>query len=221
MHEGHRQRMRKKYLKYGIEAFSPHEILEMLLYYSKTRENTNPLAHELINSFGSLSGVIDADPRDLKNIKGIGDSSAVLIKLIKDVFEYYEKEKWQEVKRLGSVDEIGFYLTDMIGDKNYESLYMLCLDNSNKILDFVEVERGSVSSSAINVRKVLETAIRHNAEKVVLAHNHPSGLTTPSQEDIEMTAMFKDAFSAMTIKMIDHIIVGGNGFSSMAQKGFI
>ena len=144
-----------------------------------------------------------------------------MIKLIKDVFEYYEKEKWQEVKRLGSVDEIGFYLTDMIGDKNYESLYMLCLDNSNKILDFVEVERGSVSSSAINVRKVLETAIRHNAEKVVLAHNHPSGLTTPSQEDIEMTAMFKDAFSAMTIKMIDHIIVGGNGFSSMAQKGFI
>lgn len=213
--------MREKYLKHGIEAFSPHEILEMLLYYSKRRENTNPLAHELIDAFGSVSGVIDADPQDLKNIKGVGDASVVLIKLIKDIFEYYQKEKWQEVKRLNTVDEIGFYLTDMIGDKPYESLYILCLDNANKILDFIEVERGSVSSSAINIRKVLETAIRHNAEKVVLAHNHPSGLITPSQEDINMTAVFSDAFSAITIKMIDHIIVGGKGYTSMAEKGFI
>ena len=221
MHQGHRQRMREKYLKYGIEAFSPHEILEMLLYYSKSRENTNPLAHGLIEAFGSVSGVIDADPRDLKNIKGIGDSSVVLIKLIKDIFEYYQKEKWAEVKRLNTVEEIGFYLTDMIGDKPYESLYIMCLDNANKILDFLEVERGSVSSSAINIRKILETAIRHNAEKIVLAHNHPSGLITPSQEDINMTSVFRDAFSAITIKMIDHIIVGGKGFTSMAEKGFI
>lgn len=221
MHDGHRERMRERYLKYGIDSFAPHEILEVLLYYTKKRENTNPLAHELIKDFGSLSGVIDADAKDLLNINGVGEQTVVLIKLIKDIFEYYQKEKWGDVIRLNNVDEIGYYIQDMIGDKPYESLYLLCLDNANKILSFQEVERGSVSNSATNPRKIVETAVRNHAEKVVLAHNHPSGIITPSQEDLMFTHQMKESFKAIKINMMDHIIVGGNGFTSLAHEGYI
>ncbi|MBQ7718298.1 MAG: DNA repair protein RadC [Clostridia bacterium] len=221
MHDGHRERMRERYLKYGIDSFAPHEILEILLYYVKKRENTNPLAHDLINAFGSLSGVIDADAKDLLNTDGVGEQTVVLIKLIKDIFEYYQKEKWGDIIRLNNVDEIGYYIQDMIGDKPYESLYLLCLDNANKILAFQEIERGSVSSAATNPRKIIETAVRNHAEKAVLAHNHPSGIITPSQEDLIFTHQMRESFKAIKINMIDHIITGGNGFTSMAREGYI
>ena len=221
MHEGHRERIREKYLENGLNIFSPHEIIEMMLFFSKPRENTNPLAHELIEAFGSFTGVLDADARDLMKINGVGKQTAVLIKLFKDVSEYYQKERWRGAKRLHNVEEIGYYILDMIGDKPYESLYVLCLDNANKIISFSEVERGSVSSSAINMRKVVETAVRNNAEKIVLAHNHPSGIIIPSQEDIDITDQFGKAFKALNIKMLDHIIVGGKGFTSLAKENHI
>lgn len=218
MHEGHRERMRKKYLENGLKSFSPHEVVEMMLFYALPRGNTNPIAHRLIEEFGSFAAVLDADPKDLLKVEGVGEKAVALIKLFKDVSGYYQKEKWSGIKRLNNSDEVGYYLMDMIGEKPYESLYMLCLDNANRIIYFSEVERGSVSSSAINMRKVVETAVRNNAEKVVLAHNHPSGIIIPSQEDIDVTSRFEKVFEALNIKMLDHFIVGGNGFTSLAKE---
>ena len=221
MHEGHRSRMRKKYIEYGADVFAAHEMLEMLLFYAKKREDTNALAHCLIDTFGSFDGVLDADIKDLMNVKGVGEQTAVLIKLTKDLSEYYHKAKWRDARTLLNVEETGYYLVDMIGAKPYESLYILCLENANKILIFQEVERGCVSSATVNIRKVVEIAIRNNAAKVVIAHNHPSGIVSPSQQDIALTQVLKKAFTSIDIKMIDHIIVGGQGFTSLAKDGRI
>lgn len=221
MHEGHRERMRKKFFKGGISSLEPHEILEIILYYSIPRGDTNQIAHDLIKSFGSLSNVFDADIKDLINIKGVGESSAVLIKTIASLSDYCQKLRWSEHPHLKNANDTGAYILDMIGERPEEYFFLLSLDISGKVISFNEIEHGTVSSSNVDTRKVLECAIRCRASSVVLAHNHPTGTLLPSSGDIELTNSMMRAFDAIGIALTDHFIVGGGGFISMAEKGYI
>ncbi len=221
MHEGHRERMRKKLISNGIASLSPHEVLEVILYYSIPRGNTNPIAHELINAFGSLSNVFDADINDLMAIKGVGESSAVLIKTIGSLSDFCQSLRWKEHPTLSNATETGAYIMDMIGNRNEEYFFLLSQDIGGKVISFNEIERGSVSGSNVDVRKVIECAIRCRASSVTLAHNHPSGRLIPSSSDIEITKTLQKAFDAVGISVTDHFIVGGGGFISMTEKGYL
>lgn len=221
MHEGHRKRMRQKLLSGGISSLSPHEVLEIILFYSIPRGNTNPIAHELINSFGSLSNVFSADINDLMAINGVGESSAVLIKTINELSDYCQALRWSEHPVLTTVLETGTYIMDMIGQRNVEYFFLLSQDIAGKVISFNEIECGNVSGSNVDIRKVLECAIRCRASSVVLAHNHPSGRLIPSASDIELTKTIQNAFNAIGITVTDHFIVGGGGFISMTEKGYL
>lgn len=221
MHEGHRELMREKYIKNGIDSFAPHEILEIILYYSRPRGDTNEIAHALINEFGSLSNVFDADINDLCNVKGVGTNSAVLIKLIADLFGYYHKLRWSPKPRLTNVTEVGAYSVDMVGERTIESFFVLSLDPLRTVIAWSEVEKGTVSEANVSIRKVVECALRNRAHSVVLVHNHPSGSLHPSEEDISITYKICRAFDSIGIEVVDHIIVGGRSFTSMCERGLM
>lgn len=220
-HDGHRERMRAKLLSDGITSLNPHEVLEIILFYSIPRGNTNPIAHDLITSFGSLSNVFDADIKDLTSVKGVGESSAVLIKIISQLSNYCQRLRWSENPVLQNFNDTGTYLVDMIGTPPEEHFYLLSLDINGKVLSFNEIEHGTVISSNVDVRKVLECAIRCRACDVVLAHNHPTGNLIPSSNDIDITKVLNVAFDAVGINLKDHFIIGGGGFISLTEKGYI
>jgi len=221
MHEGHRKRMREKFLSGDIFSLNPHEVLEIILFYSIPRGNTNSIAHDLIKTFGSLSNVFDADIKDLTSVKGVGESSAVLIKTVSELSNYCQRLRWAEHPVLRNFNDTGTYLTDMIGTPPEEHFYLLSLDINGKVLSFNEIEHGTVVGSNVDIRKVLECAIRCRACDVVLAHNHPSGHLSPSSDDLEITHSLEAAFTAVGINMKDHFIVGGGGFLSLTEKGYI
>lgn len=220
MHEGHRGRMREKYIKNGIDSLAEHEVLEMLLYYSVPRGNTNETAHLLLKEFGCIANVFDADAEDLMNVRGVGEQSAVLIKLIKDMASYYNRSVWSERPTLLSTEDTGLYLTDMMGNPSYECFCLLSLNAARKVLSFNVIERGTVNSSAVSVRKVVENAVKNRASSVIFAHNHPSGRLLPSENDIELTKLLQRAFEPLEIAVLDHFIIGGGGYLSMSEAGY-
>lgn len=220
MHEGHRGRMREKYIKNGIDSLAEHEVLEMLLYYSVLRGNTNETAHLLLKEFGCIANVFDADVEDLMHVKGVGEQSAVLIKMIKDMASYYNRSVWSERPTLSNSVDTGLYLVDMIGSPSDECFYLLSLNAARKVLSFNLIERGTVNSSSVSVRKVVEHAVKNRASSVVFAHNHPSGRLVPSENDIELTKLLERAFEPIGIAALDHFIVGGGGYLSMSEAGY-
>ena len=221
MHEGHRERLREKYIKGGLSALSQHEIAELMLFYAMPRKNTNETAHALIDEFGSLSNALDADINDLMSIKGIGGQTAVFLKLVKELSDYCQKDKWKERPVLRNTAEAGAFVLDMIGDLPYECFFVLSLDMGDKVISFTKLEEGTSACANVDIRKILECAVRLHASKVVLAHNHPSGRLVPSNSDIELTRTVQSSFEPFGISVLDHIIVGGAGFLSLAEKGYV
>ena len=222
MHEGHRERVREKYIEYGIDALCDHEVLELILFYSIPRGDTNALAHLLLEEFGgNITSVFDADVRDLCAVPGIGEKSAVLIKLISELFNYYHKSKWQGGIYLSCANAVGEYVADVLGNSSQELFYVLCFDVRKKLIVMQKVEEGTVADVGVSIRKVAECAIRNRAHSIVLAHNHPSGSLIPSDGDINITKTLVNAFKALDIPVLDHISVSGKGFTSMAQAGLM
>lgn len=218
-HSGHRERVRQKFLTGGItEATSQHEILEMLLFYSVPRKNTNEMAHQLIDRFGSLAGVLEARPADLKKIDGIGDNSVALIKLILPIANIYFNTKNNDPKKFNSIDEIGNFLVTKYIGLCEEALSITCLDGTGKFVSFNIVERGDISSVGVSTRSIIELVLEKNVSCVIMAHNHPSGIALPSGADVEVTQTVKNALSHIGVKLIDHIIISDDDFVSMAQS---
>jgi DNA repair protein RadC len=221
MHEGHRERVRNRYLQGGIDSFSPHEIIELILFYSNPRGDTNKVAHRLIEKFGSVANVFDADISELTTVKGVGGQTAVLLKLIPDLYNYYHKSKWEEHPVLATPETAGLYAVDMIGESTTEGFYIISLDSARKVIAFSKIAEGTVADVQINQRLVLEAAVRSRAESVILVHNHPTGRLFPSNSDRELTFSLAKAFDAINITLLDHIIVGGNGYYSFISEGIL
>ena len=219
IHDGHRQRLRDRFRTEGLDNFDEHEVLELLLFYCIPRVNTNPIAHELINRFGSLAQVLDAPAEELAKVPGIGENAATFLTLTTAVGRYYLVNRSMQTVILPTVDACGKYLSPFFYGRRNETVFLLCLDAKCKVLCCKELGEGSVNSAGVPIRRIVEVALGVNATSVVLAHNHPSGLAVPSGEDVQTTRRVAAALNAVEITLVDHIVVADGDYVSLAQSG--
>ena len=219
IHDGHRAKMRQRFLKGGLENFADHEALELLLYYAIPRRDTNPIAHALMERYGSLSAVLAAPVDDLKKVEGVGESAAVLLKMIPQLTQ---KARLAETERvLNSSDRAGTFLLELLAGQTHEVVYVLCLDRKGKLITYKRLGEGGISSAGLDIRKLVECAILSSASAVVLAHNHPSGIALPSPEDYVATDRVKAALATIGVELVDHIIIADREFVSMKDSGYL
>ena len=218
IHNGHRERLKARFLEEGLDNFTDIQALELLLFYAIPQKDTNPIAHALLDHFGSLSRVLEADVEELKKVPGISDHSATLLALVTELGRYYQVDCAQRVEVLTTLDACGAYLVPRFFGRSNETVFLLCLDAKCKVLCCKEIGEGSVNSTSISIRKVVETALSANATTVVLAHNHPSGVALPSSEDVQPTRRVAAALSAVEVHLADHIVVAEGDYDSMVQS---
>ena len=220
IHEGHRQRLKDRFLREGLDNFDELYVLELLLYYCIPRKDTNPIAHALLDTFGSLTGVLEATVEELERIPGISHNAATFLNLVHQTGRYYQVKRAQTGDILRTIDQCGSYLVPHFYGRENETVFLLCLDAKCKVLGCKLVGEGSVNSANIPIRRVVETALNTNATTVILAHNHPSGLAIPSDEDVETTMRVAKAMESVEITLADHIVVADNDYVSMVQSGY-
>ena len=219
VHDGHRSRMKNRFLEHGLDSFDDHNVLELLLFYAIPRGDVNPPAHELIKTFGSLAAVFDAPLDELVKVSGIGENTALLIKTIPQISRRYMISRTSSANILNSTQNAGNYLMQFFYGERDEVVYMACLDAKCKVINCKLIFRGSVNSANISVRKLVENALLYNATSVIIAHNHTSGIALPSQEDLSTTRKIADALRAVDINLHDHIIVADDDYVSLADNG--
>ncbi len=210
LHEHHRMRMREKY-RAAKEAMPDHEILEILLYSVIKRKNTNPIAHKLCKRFGSLKGVLEADEEALKEVEGVGDATAGFLKEISYIAKRFSANDAEGVL-LDSITKIGDHLVNLYKGKTREAVYLLMLDSRAKLIACQKLCDGTISSSNLSTRRIVEIALLHHAPRVILAHNHPNGSAAPSDDDIVTTRYLRRAFSMIDLTLEEHFIVAGDEF---------
>ncbi len=218
-HDGHRERMRQRVRETDMRGFQPHEVLEFLLMYAIPRRDVNPLAHKLIKHFGSLSGVLDARPEELMQVPGVGENAATLLSSLVSVFSAYQRDRWRKRPCLSSRKEAGEFCTALFSRQKVESIVIVCLDVHKAVLASEMLTQGTVSETPLYPREVVAYALRHQAHSVILAHNHPSGDTRPSMDDLRITLEIRDALRTMDITLEDHFIIAGSRFTSLWQTG--
>ena len=219
VHGGHRERLKNRFLEEGLEHFNEHQVLELLLFYCIPRQDTNPIAHALLEHFGSLSQVIEADSAELKKVAGMGEASATFLSLLNAFHRYYQVNRVSSQMALHTVAECGRYLMPFFYGRRNETVYLLCLDAKCKVLCCKEVGEGSVNSAAVPIRRIVEMALGANATSVVLAHNHPSGIAVPSDEDYLTTRKLGAALAAVDITLADHLVIADDDFVSIRASG--
>jgi len=223
IHKGHRERVKARYLKHGLDNFDDHIALELLLYYSIPRQDVNRLSHELINKFGSLYGVFDASVEALMSVNGVKESTALLIKLMRDINRRYliSKVSTQSEISLRETSQAGEFFSAYFYEENEEKVYIATLDEQLKLIKCHKLFEGNINTIAISIRKIVETALADRAYAVIMSHNHPRGTALPSYEDREATARVVKALRAVEIRFADHIIVGGGTYYSMNDYGML
>ena len=220
IHDGHRERIKKRYREEGQDNFDPHQVLELLLFYCIPRQDTNPLAHRLLNTFGSLTNVLNASPAELKKVEGVSDGVATFLSMFSAVDRYCGIRDVQEVTILKTVDDCGNYLMPCFARLSRETVYLLCMDAKCEVLCCKKIGEGSVNSAAVPIRRIVEMALEEGASVAVLAHNHPSGVAVPSGDDVQTTRRLAMALDAVGIELLDHIIVAGDEYVSLLQSGY-
>ena len=219
IHDGHRERMKKRFLEEGLDSFTQIQALELLLFYCIPQKDTNPLAHALLDRFGSLSQVLEAPVEELRKVPGVGDHTATFLHLITEAGRFYLVNRSSQEKILPTLESCAEFMLPFFFGRKVETVFLLCLDAKCKVLCCREVGEGSINAAGISVRRVVETALNAGATTVVLAHNHPSGLALPSAEDIQTTRRVAMALSAVEIQLADHIVVADGDYVSMVQSG--
>lgn len=216
-HKNHRARLRETFKNVGVDGMPEHNILELLLFYSIPRKDTNELAHKLIKEFGSFSRIFDASYEQLLDIEGMGESSALLISMIPGICRRYIEGKAKGKINLSDPKDAQEYLKDKFYGCKTEVFFMLCLDGVGNLINCCKLGEGTPGTVLIDKRVVMQTAFRNDADKVIFAHNHPNGIAAPSREDMELTSEFSSLFTSVGIRLADHIIVAGNETLSLAS----
>ena len=220
VHDGHRERVRRRFLEGGLSGFADHEILELLLCYAIPQGDVNPLAHALMDRFGSLSGVLSAPVELLTQVKGVGERTAVLLRLVPQAARRARLADMEREVILNTRENVGAYLLELFSQERNEAVYQICLDGKGKLLACRRLGEGSASAVNLDMRKVVENAILHSASSVILAHNHPSGIALPSSDDQAATEQVRVALGAIGVRLEDHIIVADGDFVSFSESGF-
>ncbi len=222
MAEGHRQRLRDRFLKYGIDSFTDEEIIELLLALGTPRKDCKAPAREAYRQFGSLAEVLEADTESLKKIKGIGPNNIFALKFIHEVARRFLKQRIKNKKNIGCAKDVVDYLCHWLSFREREYFVAIYIDAQNGVIDIEELFSGTANTSAVYPREVLRQALIRNATGLILAHNHPSGSTKPSRADIELTNTFVKACSLVGIRLLDHIIIAGpSDYLSFSEAGLI
>lgn len=219
LHKGHRQRMKAKYLKDNFDNMNNHEALEMLLYYAYPQIDTNPRAHELIEHFGSLSSVFDASVSSLRDF-GLSDNAAILLKFIPDFARLYLNDKQEFRSKNIDPDDFCDYFKDKFVGRTEEMMYCLLLDGNFNQLHCELISKGSINSTDVPIRRIVELTLLYKARFVAVAHNHPLGMAIPSKADIDATKVIYDTLSGVNAVLLDHIIVSATEQLSLANSTF-
>ena len=220
INDGHLERLRQRYMKVGLDGFDDLSVLELLLCFAIPRRDTNPIAHALLDRFGSLSSVLEAKPEELQQVDGVGESAAVLLTMFPGVSRKILVQRSRTAQPLDSTSRLGAYFVPRFAGERDEVVLLLCLDAQLHPLDCRPLFRGSVNTASVSVRKTLQMALACNASAVVLAHNHPGGRPMPSVEDEQTTCRLRAALDSVEIPLLDHIIVADDQYFSFAEHNF-
>lgn len=218
IHKGHREKVKQRYYETGLDSMPDHNILEMLLFFGIPQKDTNPLAHELIERFGSFSGVLEASKTDLQSVKGMTDSAACLLTLFLPVYKRYVKDLHKKKRKFTEAKDIADYLRPLYLDTNNERIYAVCLDADNRMIACRVISDGDIDSSSFDPRKLASIVLEVKAKKVILSHNHPNGSLTPSPNDCRVTAMAFELLKLLKVQLVDHIIVTDKSYFSMSRS---
>lgn len=219
--QGHRKRLREKFLKTGLSGFHDYEIIELLLSLGTPRRDCKMQAKEALNKFQTLRGVLEASLEELEQIKGIGPHSAFGIKLVQEVAREFLKAKIIDKPFYHSSQEVFDYLYHTMRDLKKEVFKVIYLNSQNQIMETIDLSEGTVNSSAVPPREVIEGALKSHAISLIFVHNHPSGNPNPSLSDRDLTRELVYAGKIMQLKVLDHIIIGDNKYFSFAGAGLI
>ena len=222
VHSGHRDKLRQRFMEErGFEKFADHQILELLLFYANARGDTNPLAHDLLDTFGSLKGVLEARPEQLAAVKGIGPQAATLIGMVVPLTRVWHRCAMEEPEKIANSRDAEAYCLSMLAGERTERFFVIALNAQCKVLGKRLISEGSLSEVSAYPRLVVEAALNYNAHSVMLCHNHPGGTCAPSPEDLASTQQLQRLLNGLGILVLDHIIVAGDRTYSMIQHGDI
>ena len=217
----HYSRLRQRFLSAGIDGFLDYEVVELLLKLADNRRDQKITAKLLLNTFKSLQGVLKANPEQLKKIKGIGDANIFGLKLVHSVARRYLKEQIIGENYIQSSENVLDYLRHNLRDRGREVFLIVLLNGRNQVLDIVELFEGTLTTSAVYPREVIKLILEKDAAAVIFVHNHPSGNPNPSKDDQNLTQKLKAACSTIDVQLHDHLIIAGNDYTSMADKGMV
>ena len=204
----------------GFDSFADHEVLEMLLYYSKPRCDTNETAHLLLERFGRIDHVLEATPEELMQIDGIGQRSAVLLQLIRESARRYTKAVLQNRKRFSHIREVAEYASACFVGATSEQLYLFLFNNGMEMIDSILLTTGAINSAEIPSRLMIEKAILKKAACAVLAHNHPHGLAVPSDCDIQLTYHAAEVLGLINIPLLEHLVFAENRYACIMKSHY-
>lgn len=221
VHEGHRNRVKERFLMEGLDAFADHEVIELLLFYCIPKRDTNELAHRMLKEFGTFHDLVEADPRDIARRCKVSLNTAVLVSLAAPLSRRYLRQKWGNRPVINSSTKAGEYAITLFAGRVYECFYVICLDSQNHVNHAALVHEGTLNEAPVYPRIIVETALRHKANSLILAHNHPGGSLRASQADIEITRKICQAMKPISINVVDHIIVAGDKYASFAEQGIM
>jgi DNA repair protein RadC len=219
LHKGHRERLRQRFINTQGHGLNDHELLELLLFYTHSRINTNEIAHQLIDKYGSLREVVNATPEKICSVKGVGKQTAIFFEILTAVNRRIRMEKYFAKKpTFKTLSSVGEFLLEHYNGANREELYAMFLDSSMKLIDFRFIASGSSDGLCFDIKSFARTALDYNAEFVILSHNHPGGEAVPSSSDREKTALVEATLSAIGIGLLEHIIVSDVAYSPTMQS---
>ncbi len=221
IHNGHRERLRKKIQQGSLDILSEHEVLEFLLSYIIPRGDTNPIAHNLIREFGSLAGVFEADEHDIKQVAGMGDKSALFLNVIPEILKAYQKSKLKKKTFIKTPRDLFNYFGNTIKFLPNEEFYVVCLDSKSQVINANLVAKGSHNKVEFNIKDITKIALKTNAAGLILVHNHPTASSDPSMEDILLT---KRVFLNLLLNnfcLLDHVIISKQDYYSFSGNSIL
>jgi len=219
IHAGHRDRMKEKFIAHGFDSFADHEILEMLLYYCYSpRLNTNEVAHKMLKQYGTMHNLFEATPQDISQRCKVTKHVAVLISMIPQLAQRYSMSRWKKSTRLMKTRQAGEYCISLFTGESNECMYLICLNHQRFVIYSEKICEGTLTQAVVYPRLVVQTALKHQAAAVILAHNHPGGAASASKSDLDLTQALVKALVAIDIPVEDHIIIAGEEYFSFAEK---
>lgn len=218
VHEGHRKRMRARFYENGFSGFSDHEVLEFLLYHSIKIQDTNEIAHKMINRFGSLYNLFEADTKEIMKICKCKEATALLISMVPHLARRYEKCRWEPRELIDSSTKAASFAKHLFIGETVECFYMICLDNQSRLIGTELLGKGTTTEAHFYKKDIITSALKRQAVSVIITHNHPSGYLNPSAEDEISTREIISALRTIDVTVVDHIICAGDKYLSFTEK---